>query len=109
MNPASDTVLALQSPDLLAVRSVSVKSPSEPSRSIFMIRDRSATARRISCSVVFVVCALADLADSIEGRKKGAFSGALGGSFGLFRCCKQRLSRFQKQTGHNSYLDHIQM
>lgn len=23
-----------------------------------------------------------------EGRKKGAFSGALGGSFGLLRCCR---------------------
>jgi len=26
------------------------------------------------------------LAFSSEGRKNGAFSGALGGSFGLFRC-----------------------
>lgn len=59
-----------------------MKFPSEASRSIFMIRDFSmasglAASRGGNAAL---------LAFSSDGRKNGAFSGALGGSLGLFRC-----------------------
>jgi len=59
-----------------------VKLPSEAGRSIFMIRDLSIVsglaASRVGKAVI--------LAFSNDGRKKGAFSGAFGGSLGLLRC-----------------------
>jgi transcriptional regulator of aromatic amino acid metabolism len=60
-----------------------VKFPSEAERSIFMILDCSAMPSLDSS----IVRGVAALAFSREGRKKGAFSGAFGGSIGLFRCC----------------------
>ena len=62
---------------------VIVKFPSEASRSIFKRREFSYVA---SLEFSFVVEAAA-LALSSDGRKKGAFSGAFGGSMGLLRCC----------------------
>lgn len=59
-----------------------MKLPSEASRSIFIIRDFSIVsglAASISGKAVL-------LSFSSEGRKNGAFSGAFGGSLGLFRC-----------------------
>jgi hypothetical protein len=59
-----------------------VNSPSEVRRSIFIMRDRSATAVVEDSSAEVG----SGFASSREGRKKGAFSGTFGGSMGLFRC-----------------------
>lgn len=65
-------------------RSLSVKFPSDAKRSIFIIRDRSATFSFDSS----VADRVRPSRFSSEGRKKGAFSGAFGASVGLFRCYK---------------------
>jgi hypothetical protein len=59
-----------------------VKFPSDASRSIFIIRDLSI----VSVFDTSTVCNVLLLVLSSEGRKNGAFSGAFGGSLGLFRC-----------------------
>jgi hypothetical protein len=59
-----------------------VKFPSDASRSIFIIRDFS----MVSGFGASTVCIALLLVLSSEGRKNGAFSGAFGGSLGLFRC-----------------------
>ena len=46
-----------------------------------------------------------------EGKKNGAFSGALGGSFGLLRCCKgvQKIRGRRKEGGKPAHVNDVQV